>query len=422
MHWVPQSTALVAEDQSELWALGRRDFLKAICKDVLQRSPPAEALQSLPMFESLTDEERNALADVMDTLTVPAAKELEREHEQGDKFYVLRKGKCTVTQMARTKPMRKLESASTNSRTIRGSYQSNFFGVNALMNRADNNVSSVTSTTAGKVSCFCVSRDAFRSIFTEGDLQAVMKRGLADQLRHVQIFSGLEEAELRGVAARLHPYFYKPGQVILRQGDLSVADPSVSNTNMVPALYVLGRGECKMSMKPDGKHGGSVEVMRLHKRAVFGLTAVYPSSKDQPCTIEASSDVLCWGLSYAQLLEFMKNSEVLTHAVKNEVGLAQTQLDKRISETIAAAEKDIQLQTLKELTILGVGSFGQVKLVCNEASGKTYALKCMQKKLIVNYGQKTHVMNEKAILSEIRHPFVCRRTTRVSPWHDFGFV
>ena len=79
----------------------------------------------------------------------------------------------------------------------RAACQGTYFGANGLIKRpavdggggggggggSDSSVSSsVTATTAGKVSCFCVSREAFAAVFgEEQDLQAVMKRGLADR-------------------------------------------------------------------------------------------------------------------------------------------------------------------------------------------------------------------------------------------------
>lgn len=240
----------VAEEDSRLWALGRDNFRKAIRRNILQRSIPAEALQNLPMFECLTEQERSALGEVMDKLTVPAAKELEREHEQGDKLYILRKGKCTVTQVARKKPAKSLESASTKGRSVRATCQSTHYGVNALMRRAESNCSSVTATTAGKVGCYCLTREKFLSV-VGADLDTIMKqRGIVDRLAHTELFAKLEPAALTMVAECLKPYFFKPGEVLFRQGDLSVAADSVKNSSLVPAMYIIERGECKVVHRP----------------------------------------------------------------------------------------------------------------------------------------------------------------------------
>lgn len=90
---------------------------------------------------------------------------------------------------------------------------------------------------------------------------------------------------------------------------------------------------------------------------------MYPSAKDQQYTIDASCDVFCWGLTYPDLLKCMEASDALVHAIKNEVGDCQTTLSRRIREKAAETEQSIELRQLVPLTILGVGSFGQVKLV-----------------------------------------------------------
>jgi cGMP-dependent protein kinase len=400
----------IAEEDTLLWALGRDDFRKAIRRNVSkQQSAPVEALRNLPMFECFTEQERSELVDVMDKLTVPADKELEIENQQGEKLYIVRKGKCVVTQAARRMPKRlscrNLESASSKSKGVKASCHGNYFGVSALMRRTPATPSSVTATTAGKVSCFCLTREAFISVTNE-DLDTVMRRGIVGRLGHVEMLSKLERADLEFIADCLHPHFFTPGEVVYRQGDLSLADPDVNSSSPIPAFYIIERGECRVTHNhPDY---GPIEVRRLHKRGSFGLNAVYPSPKEQQCTVDASCDLFCWGMALSDLNTCMARSEAFVHCIKNELGEFQTRLNRRIQEAAQDAEQHIALASLSPLAILGVGSFGQVKLVREKGTGKTYALKCMQKKLIVNYGQKAHVMNEKAILSEIRHPFVNR--------------
>jgi len=64
---------------------------------------------------------------------------------------------------------------------------------------------------------------------------------------------------------------------------------------------------------------------------------------------------------------------------------------------------------VRVLKSLGQGGFGDVKLVYFKGSQfeqKPYALKCVQKCRIVQYGQQRHIMDEKNILFQMRSPFV----------------
>jgi len=58
--------------------------------------------------------------------------------------------------------------------------------------------------------------------------------------------------------------------------------------------------------------------------------------------------------------------------------------------------------------ILGVGTFGRVKLVVHKPTGDAYALKCMLKSQIVAMRQEEHLMNEKRTLKMMSHPFILR--------------
>ena len=65
-----------------------------------------------------------------------------------------------------------------------------------------------------------------------------------------------------------------------------------------------------------------------------------------------------------------------------------------------------KLSDLKRHATLGMGTFSRVYLVEHKRTGKTYALKRMEKNTIEQLKQKTHIMNEKRILEEMDHPFI----------------
>ena len=56
---------------------------------------------------------------------------------------------------------------------------------------------------------------------------------------------------------------------------------------------------------------------------------------------------------------------------------------------------------------LGAGGFGLVKLVrVKGITDRAYALKCIQKGRVVQYGQQRHIMDEKNILNMMQSPFI----------------
>lgn len=69
---------------------------------------------------------------------------------------------------------------------------------------------------------------------------------------------------------------------------------------------------------------------------------------------------------------------------------------------------DISLDSLEKLAVLGEGAFGSVKLVRVRGTSEVYALKQMSKARIVKTNQKRNVLNEKAIMMRLKHPFILR--------------
>ena len=66
------------------------------------------------------------------------------------------------------------------------------------------------------------------------------------------------------------------------------------------------------------------------------------------------------------------------------------------------------------LATLGVGGFGRVELVTLRSSSsdpkvrRTFALKCLKKKHIVETQQQEHVYSEKRIMMACNHQFIAK--------------
>jgi len=77
----------------------------------------------------------------------------------------------------------------------------------------------------------------------------------------------------------------------------------------------------------------------------------------------------------------------------------------------ASLRTDIQFNELKELAILGAGTFGRVTLVKYRKTGQVYALKAMIKSEIIRSQQQKNVVNEKNIMLSMNHPFILKLIT-----------
>jgi len=96
------------------------------------------------------------------------------------------------------------------------------------------------------------------------------------------------------------------------------------------------------------------------------------------------------------------------------LGPLEAILEKERKQREAEAERAkapvMQWDDLKEISMLGEGSFGRVKLVLHTPTSTPFALKCLHKGQLVRYQQVEHVVNEKRVLQGCDHPFILRLT------------
>ncbi|KAL0021763.1 hypothetical protein WJX79_006133 [Trebouxia sp. C0005] len=64
------------------------------------------------------------------------------------------------------------------------------------------------------------------------------------------------------------------------------------------------------------------------------------------------------------------------------------------------------LQDFELLQTLGTGTFGRVRLVRSRSTGTYLALKAVKKAKVLERKHVAHIVNEKAVLSQVHHPFI----------------
>ena len=72
---------------------------------------------------------------------------------------------------------------------------------------------------------------------------------------------------------------------------------------------------------------------------------------------------------------------------------------------------EIAIEHLERGRTVGLGSYGKVMLVRHAQSGVPYALKCLNRRLVVANGQQRAVARERAVMTGVSHPF-CARLVR----------
>jgi hypothetical protein len=68
----------------------------------------------------------------------------------------------------------------------------------------------------------------------------------------------------------------------------------------------------------------------------------------------------------------------------------------------------IAIDQLERGRTIGLGSYGKVMLVRHASSGVPYALKCLNRRLVVAHNQQRAVARERTVMAHVSHPFCAR--------------
>lgn len=106
-------------------------------------------------------------------------------------------------------------------------------------------------------------------------------------------------------------------------------------------------------------------------------------------------------LNYLGSLDEIRNKDWLAEYEKQKRSLTP----KKWTNEYA----NLTLADLETRGTLGVGGFGRVELVTLRSdSEKSFALKKLKKKVMVDQQQQEHVLNEKHIMQACDSPFICK--------------
>eukprot|EP00511_Aplanochytrium_stocchinoi_P010330 CAMPEP_0204865744 /NCGR_PEP_ID=MMETSP1348-20121228/13085_1 /ASSEMBLY_ACC=CAM_ASM_000700 /TAXON_ID=215587 /ORGANISM="Aplanochytrium stocchinoi, Strain GSBS06" /LENGTH=405 /DNA_ID=CAMNT_0052017231 /DNA_START=125 /DNA_END=1342 /DNA_ORIENTATION=+ len=76
------------------------------------------------------------------------------------------------------------------------------------------------------------------------------------------------------------------------------------------------------------------------------------------------------------------------------------------SVTMPSRQTNYRLREFQSVRTLGTGTFGRVKLVRAITDKKSYALKIQSKYQIVKFKLQQNILNEKAVMEKLNHPFI----------------
>ncbi|KDO22112.1 AGC/PKG protein kinase [Saprolegnia parasitica CBS 223.65] len=232
-----------------------------------------ENIQAL-LFEATTEGEMDMVVSVMTSVSVKAGDVIIRQHDHGDKFYVIEEGSCECL---------------VNDVHVGDVTAGGHFGELALIYDAPR-AATVIATSDCKL--WTLGRNEFRAIQAQSSMESLGKR--SEWLQKVPLFSGLTSRQVTSVNRCLEVVTFEDGEVIVQQGSRG------------DAFYIVASGTVGCTVAGSKRNlilmsSSKSEIARLTQGDYFGETALL---NDQPrnCTVRAIGLVKCVRLMRADFI------------------------------------------------------------------------------------------------------------------------
>ena len=376
MYNTPRAATVKCSASGSLFSLDRATFraiLMAANKENLDST--ASFLKSISLFSDLTDPQRDTLSNVLEECSFGPRETICREGDVADSLYLVREGELVAYKAAEGKELG-VELGRMGVQMV--------FGESALQGSAETEKRQATVVAATKVTLLKLTRDNFKELF--GDLAEVIKFNFNQKvLGAISFFKELTESEKSVLIESLEEEAFETGVDIIRQGTQG------------DSFYIIKTGSVKVWNEVGGKE--NVVKDKLGPSDYFGEMALL---NDEPrgASVTSTSSTVCMKLDRKTFRKLL-GENIAHEIIEREAARRKAELERK-------QRPPIRMQDLKTLAILGVGTFGRVKLCLHGSEQTPYALKCMRKGQVIALKQVEHVMNEKNLLEICDHPFLLR--------------
>eukprot|EP00731_Ephydatia_muelleri_P017621 Em0010g719a len=344
-------------------------------KDLRSKELIIKAINGNDFLKNLEKVQINEIVDCMYIRDFAADQYICREGGVGTQLYVLAEGEVQVTRGGQVRQVMK---------------PGKVFGELAILYNCTR-TATIKSLTGAKV--WTLDRSAFQGI--------MMNTGILRQseqlsfLKSVPEFKNLQDRDLLKIADVLQEDYYPAGEYIIRQG-------ATGDT-----FFIINEGTVRVTYRqtPDSPE---ITIRELSKGDFFGEKALLGDSI-RTANVIATSNVACLTLDKDHFDQLI--GEIVIHEwPPEESGAVEKPTDQDEVEDPEIKEyAHVTLDDLTRVETLGMGGFGRVELVQLKSDPtKTFALKCLKKKHIVDTRQQEHIFSEKKIMLQGRSPFVAR--------------
>ncbi|CBY37051.1 unnamed protein product [Oikopleura dioica] len=340
---------------------------KYVEKTAEQRKLIKDALLKNSFMRGLSEDQLNMLIDAMSKIDYPATEKIIKENTTGDEMFIIEDGEVTISKDG----------------THITDIKSGLFGELAIMYNCQR---TATITSKTDVTLWKLHRTAFQTVVkAAGEEKLEQKYQL---LKSQKDLSGLKESNLRKIADCLEEERFDDKDPIIKQGEVG------------DNFYIIRTGSVRITVNTDGDEEKEVAVKG--EGEFFGEKALL-TSDTRSANVYAVGDVVCYTLDRSAFTNLIGSLDKIEEESKQD--LSESSGPERV-----IPQEILNCKTVKDLDIvkpLGAGGFGVVKLVkVSGIKNKAFALKYIQKARVVEYGQESHVVDEKNILGLMKSPFI----------------
>ena len=370
-----------------------------IPKDPEIRDILAKVVHSNILFRAYSSDEQRAIVDAFQNVKVDADEVVIQQGESGAYFYVVASGELEILLEADG-----LE-VPIGSMLCKGDY----FGELALMYNTPR-----AASVKSKVSCdlWRIDRNTYRRIVTHYHNETLNEN--SDFLSNVVLHGNrvgdiLTDNDRMKVVAQLEMEEFSDGSIIIRQG------------NTGDSFFIIKSGCVAVWQQQDVDGVATwVQVKTLEKGDFFGEKALLQEDVRTASCI-AIGEVRCLSMHRDDFIGMLGEWKDVIADLEKSAGSEQHQIEA-VEDSTSTFLKDMSIDDLNTLSVLGQGAFGRVKLAQHKTTGETYALKCQSKKAIVRNRIEDTVINEMRLMRMLNHERIGKLYCALQDTRNIYFV
>lgn len=406
MYNCPRAATIVACSDCTLWTLDRVFFRQAmVTSSSNQNVQLTQFLSKIALFETLGVQNINQLARSLTKQSFDDGQYIIKQGDIGEQFYVIHKGYVAVS----------ITDDSGNEQFLPYELgEGEVFGERALIKKEPRKANCVAR---GPVEVYFLESQDFYSMLGEF-VETFNKINEFRIIRAISLFSEISDYRLKDLIRTLKSHRMFHGQRVVCDND---------------DIYLVMEGTFETSTGLTFPTADGVRSIGDAEESAADVAGALTASSDEGLLVSFSRDILLdlqmksksdTSNSRKSMLDTRRSSSMLNDGKDGSViltGAGGEEIEKEIKassmrrKASARARRSscahFQCHSLAELDIiqpLGKGTFGSVYLASHKTSGKRMALKCLDKKALVDSGQHHYVKREVIALQNFTHPFLAQ--------------